>query len=205
MSPSFEEDRRLLSGCLAGDREASEALVRQFSDIVYRSVQYALMAKQVSFSRHDLEDLQNTVFLRLFEGGCKKLRQYEGRNGLSLSSWIRMIAVRTVLDHLRKKGIDTIVWQKERVPLEKLPELKADGIEIGADIEREEQEHLLQVGMQRLSPRDRLFIRLHFDQGLSISEVAEAMQLSIENAYTIKHRAVQRLKSYVALAANTGS
>jgi RNA polymerase sigma factor (sigma-70 family) len=205
MRRSSEEDRRLLSRCLSGDRRASEALVRQFSDQVYRSVQYALLVKHVLFNRHDLEDLHNTVFLLLFEHGCKKLRQYQGKNGLSLASWIRMIAVRTVLDHLRKRGIDTMVWQKARIPLEKLPELKAKDTEFDAPIERAEQERVLQIGIQRLAPRDRLFIKLHFNQGLSVAEVAEVMQLSIGNAYTIKHRAIQRLKSHLASVTNTDS
>lgn len=205
MNRSSEKDRRLLSRCLSGDRKASETLVRRFSGLVYQSVQYTLMAKDVSFNRHDLEDLHNTVFLRLFEQGCKKIRQYQGRNGCSLASWIRMIAVRTVLDHLRKKGVDIMGWQKKRITLEELPELKADGVEFEAQIEKAEQGRLLQDGMQRLPPRDRLFIKLHFDQGLSVAEVAEAMQLSIDNAYTVKHRAIQRLKSHVALATNIGS
>jgi RNA polymerase sigma factor (sigma-70 family) len=205
MNRSLKEDRELLSKCVSGDRTASETLVRSFSDLVYRSVQYTLMAKHVSFNRHDLEDLHNTVFLRLFEQGCKKLRQYQGKNGCSLASWIRMITVRTVLDHLRKKGVDAMVWQKRRVPLEEVPELRASGVEPGAQIEKAQQERLLQEGMERLPPRDRLFMKLHFDQGLSMTEVAEAMQLSAGAAYTVKHRAIQRLKSHLASATNYAS
>jgi RNA polymerase sigma-70 factor (ECF subfamily) len=205
MTSSFQEDRELLSQCLAGNGRASETLVRRFSDLVYRSVQYALVTKHVSFSKDDLEDLHNTVFLRLFEHNCKKLRQYQGKNGCSLASWIRMITVRTVLDHLRKKGVDTMVWQKKRIPLEEVPELKAEEGEIGARIDNEEQKRLLQDGIQRLPTRDRLFIKLHLDQGLSVAEVAETMQLSIGNAYTVKHRAIQRLKSHVASATNIDS
>jgi RNA polymerase sigma factor (sigma-70 family) len=202
MNRPLKEDRELLSKCASGDRKASETLVRRFSDLVYGSIQYTLMAKHVPFNRQDLEDLHNTVFLRLFEQGCKKLRQYQGKNGCSLASWIRMIAVRTVLDHLRKKGVDAMVWQKRRIPLEELPELKADEVEFGAQIEQAEQGRLLQDGMQRLPSRDRLFIKLHFDHELPVAEVAEAMHLSIGNAYTVKHRAIQRLKSHVASAMN---
>jgi len=158
------------------------------------------VAKSVPFNRQDLEDLHNTVFLQLFERGCKKLRQYQGRNECSLASWIRMIAVRTVLDHLRKKGVDAMVWQKKRVPLESLPELKTGGMDCEARMEEAEQKRLVQLGMQRLPPRDRLFMKLHFDQGLSIAEVAETMQVSMGNAYTIKHRAIERLKLHLTAA-----
>lgn len=200
MSRSCDKNRSLLSKCLSGNREASEALVRRFSDLVYRSVQYTLLAKHIVFQRQDLEDLHNTVFLRLFEHKCKRLRQYEGRNGCSLTSWIRIIAARTVLDHLRKKGMDTMVGRKQCTSLEELPELQAGGHDIVSQIERAEQGSLLQEGMQRLSPRYRLLIKLHFEQGLPVAKVAEAMNLTIGNAYTLKHRAIQQLKSHVAAA-----
>ena len=198
MKSDFEEDQRLLSKCLSGDREASENLVRQFSDMVYRSIQFTLLAKNVSFNRHDLEDLHNTVFLRLFEQGCKKLKQYQGKNGCSLASWVRMITVRTVIDHLRKKGVDAMFWQKKRISIEELPELRSDENKFWSQIDSAERERVLKDSMQMLPPRDRLFLKLHFEQGFSVAEVAETMQLSVNNAYTVKHRAIQRLKSNVA-------
>jgi len=197
MNRTVEDDRKLLSECLAGNREASERLVRRFSDMVYRSVQYTLLTKNVSFNRQDLEDLHNTVFLRLFEQGCKKLRQYQGKNGCSLTSWIRMITVRTVIDHLRKKGVDAMFWQKKRISIEELPELRSDEVKFWAQIDSAERERVLKDSMQMLPSRDRLFLKLHFEQGLSVAEVAETMQLSVNNAYTVKHRAIQRLKSNV--------
>ena len=203
MNRSLGEDRRLLLRCLSGDRKAAETLVRQFSDLVYHSVRYTLTTKNVSFNRQDLEDLHNTVFLKLFERGCNKLRQYRGKSGCSLASWIRMIAVRTVLDDLRKKGVDAVSWQKRRVPLESVPELKAEGVDSDAWTEEAERKRLMQLGIQRLSARDRLFMKLHFDRGLSIAEVAETMQLSMVNAYSIKHRAIQRLRLHLTSAPTT--
>jgi len=200
---SVEEDRQLLFRCFSGNRKATEILVRRFSDLVYRSVQYTLMNKQVSFNKYDLEDLHNTIFLRLFEHGYKRLRQYQGKNGCSLGSWIRTVAVRTVLDHLRKKGLDAMVWQKKLVPIEQAFGITQDEIEPLAAMKKEEQGHLLQDGIQSLSPRYQLFMQLHFDHELPVKEVAEAMQLSIEHAYTVKHRAIQKLKVYVAGAMNS--
>jgi len=77
--------------------------VRQFSDLVYKSIQATLLVTQVRFNKQDLEDMHNTVFLQLFEDKCKKLRQFEGRNGCSLASWIKLVAGRIVLNYVRKK------------------------------------------------------------------------------------------------------
>ena len=91
-------------------------------------------------------------------------------------------------------------WQNRRLPLDQLSELKFDEFDIEGRLEIIEKNQLLQNCVERLSPRDRLLIKLHFYQNSSLSEVAEIMQLSISNSYTLKHRAVQRLKSLVASA-----
>ena len=103
MSSLFHKDRRLLEQCISGDGGAGEAFVRKFSDHVYRAIQYVLTLKHIRFSHHDLEDLHNTVFLKLFEGNCKKLQQYRGKNGCSLANWIKIVTTRIVLNHIRKK------------------------------------------------------------------------------------------------------
>jgi len=187
----------LLAKCFAGDRTGSEALVRRFSDLVYKTVQYTLRARQVPFTGQDLEDLHNTVFLNLFERGCRKLRQYQGRNGCSLATWIRLVAVRIILNHLRTKGPDAAFGQKKRISIDELAPMQGGEADALTLVERAEQERLLQEGIQNLTPRERMFVKLHFRQGLPVEQVARTMQMSIENAYTVKHRTVQRLKAYV--------
>jgi len=83
------------------------------------------------------------------------------------------------------------------VSIDELSHLQGENEDPRALIEGTEQECLVQEGLERLAPRDRLFMKLHFDQGLPIGEVAQAMQISTENAYTVKHRAVQRLRSFI--------
>jgi RNA polymerase sigma factor (sigma-70 family) len=202
MSSLFHKDRRLLEQCISGDRGAGEAFVRKFSDLVYRSIQYTLTVKHIRFSHNDLEDLHNTVFLKLFEDNCKKLRQYRGKNGCSLANWIRIVTTRIVLNHIRKKGVDSIAWQTKRFSLDELPELKGADDGPWAQMEKTERERLIKTGIKELPPRDRLFLVLHFEKGLTIKEVAKTMQLSIDNAHTIKHRAIQKLKSLVEAAVN---
>ena len=189
-----KKEKVLISRCIAGDRWAWEKFVRKFSDLIFRSVQYTFAAKQVQFNHQDLEDLQNTVFLKLFENNGEKLSQFRGDNGCSLATWIKIVTVRTVLNHIRRKGMDSIGWKSKRVTLDDLPELKCENMAALAALEKTEQQRLLQEKIQKLSARDRLFLSLHFGSGCSIKEVAEVMQLSIENAYIIKHRAIKRIK-----------
>jgi len=88
-----------------------------------------------------------------------------------------------------------MLWQQKRLPLDEMSETGGDHVEVWTLIERKEQTRILEDGIRKLPARDRLFMRLHYDKGLSIENVSKAMDLSIQNGYTIKHRAIQRLKN----------
>lgn len=197
MSEIVDDDQRVLSRYLAGDSEAGERLVRRFSDLVYKTIQYTLYAKQVRFHSQDVEDFHSMVFLKLFDHGAKKLRQFQGKNGCSLSTWIRVVVVRLTLNHLRDHGVDALLRQKNLLSLEDLPELRASEMEPFSKLEKKKREVLMEEGMQQLRPRDRLCLKLHFEQGLTMAEVAEVMEISVQNAHVVKHRAIQRLRSYL--------
>jgi len=197
MNLPLRNDHKLLTQCFSGHKKAQERFVRNFSNLVYRTIQHTFILKHLPFTYADLEDLHNTVFLMLFENQCNKLRQYRGKNGCSLATWIRIVTIRIVLNQFRKKGIDSIAWQYNRIAFEDIPELKEDAPGPLAKMEEAERKQLIEKGIRNLPSRDRLFLMLHFEKGFSIKEVAETMQLSIDNAYTIKHRAVQKLKSQI--------
>ena len=194
MKTSVQEERRLLSKCLDGDREASELFVRRFSGLIYHSVRHILLAKGIPFSSEDIEDLHNTIFLNLFENKGRKLGQFKGENGCSLASWLRVVAVRTVLNHLRRKGFDAPAWVRQKVTLEQLTHKEREDLSPLALMEQKERKRVISEAMGHLAPRDHLCVRLLFEQGLPIDEVAEALGISVQNAYTVKHRALQRLR-----------
>lgn len=202
MTPDLRTDKRLLSRCIAGDKKARDTFVKTFSDFIYRSIQYTLAGRQVNFNTSDVEDLHNTVFLNLFDNQCHKLKQYKGLNGCSLTTWIKVVTVRMVLNHIRKKGIDSMVWRRNRFALEDLPELKSNTMDARAQLEKAEQEQQVREKIEELPSRDRLFIKLHFEKGCSIKDIAEVMNLSVDNAYTVKHRAVKKLKELIEMDKN---
>jgi len=193
---SRSEDQALIARCLSGSRDAMELLVRSLSNSVYRSIQYALRTKDIKYSNEDLEDLHNSVFLSLFEDDCRKLRQYKGENGCSLATWIRLITVRTVIDYLRKTRTDAL-GSRKKIPLEFLESFQSDEPDLIADMERVDQWRLIQGGMKDLLPRDRLFITLYCEDGFSTSEIADLMNMPMDNLNSIKHRAIKRLREVV--------
>jgi RNA polymerase sigma factor (sigma-70 family) len=196
VTDSLYEDQRLLAACLTGDREAVAVFVRRFSGLVYYAVRYVLTSKGISFSTDDLEDLHNAVFLYLLEDNGKKLSQYQGKNGCSLASWLRVVTVRRVLNHMRDHHVQSTVPQKE-VFLEDLPDPDWEDLGPIALMEQAERMRFLRDAIQLLPPRDRLCIKLYFEDGLSLESIASTLNISVQTVYTLKYRAVQRLRSHL--------
>ncbi len=193
----YSADSELVAGCVRQDRTALEQLVMKFSDPVYRSIQYTCKARNIPYSIQDLEDMHNSVFLSLFENRCKKLSQFKGKNGCSLHTWIRLITVRAVIDHLRKQGKDAVSHRHEGIETELLNNIRGDSPDVLEEIDKKESIALIQKGMRQLPPRETLFLKLFFQDNLTIYEIAQIMNITEENAYSIKHRAIKRLREAV--------
>lgn len=194
-------DQEILRQCIASNQKAREEFVKRFSDPVYKWIQYTVKARGIPFTQQDLEDLHNTVFMKLLERRCKKLRQYKGKNGCSVFSWIRLITVRMVIDHLRTLRKDVLDQTVRIDVLENIPDLTREELEPLALMERSEQIDLLKQGLRALMPRDRLFLKMHCMHGFSIQKVADIIGISENNAYSVKHRAIGRLKTQIAKSA----
>lgn len=191
-----EDEKDLLIGCFKADRHAQGEFVTRFSNLVYNAVLNTLKARGKNWQTQDVEDLHQTVFVRLLEKNCRRLRQFQGKNGCSLRSWVHMISVRTVIDHLRSRS--DALNRSGRVDSEDfLQKLGTDRFDPLTALEHAQQMDTVQRGLQALLPRDRLLIKLHCFQELPIEEVAGILSISVNNAYSLKHRALHRLKTAV--------
>jgi RNA polymerase sigma factor (sigma-70 family) len=188
-----KQERQLLYECVACGR--GYGLVHQYWNLVYHTVRKTLIIKGVPFTDEDIKDLRNEVFVRLFDKECRRLRQYREGRGNGLSGWISLIACRTVLNYLRKKGFDSLTWQRCRIPIEGKLQLKQEK----PDLETvEEERQLIQDALKRLPSRDRLVLTLHYHYDLSLPEVASSIRRTLGATYTIKSRAIKRLKVLIS-------
>ena len=186
-------DKALLIGCLKGDSDCQEKFVRQYSNLVFATIQRAVKAKAAPVSMQSMEDLHQTVFLSLFENNCRKLRQYKGENGCSVASWIRMLTSRIVLDHLRR-GMDALAPRHQTVPMDVLNEIHASEPSAFEQVTLAEQWDQIEIALDRLKARDQLVLRMHFQDGRSLKTIAHALGISEKTIHSVKHRAIQRLK-----------
>ena len=181
-------DKELLDACLRGNKIAWDYLVRKFAGLIYRTIEQTLRASNYTNLTEELPDLVNSVFVALLENDCKKLRQYRGKNGCTLASWIRIVSVRHSIDYMRKFR-ESLPVEEATLVTDQSPEHLADAAE---------RRDMLRRVISKLSPKEQLFVRFYYEEELSPEEVADAMNLLVGTVYSMKNQVREKLKKIVS-------
>ncbi len=187
----MSDDMDLVAAVQRNERGAFERLVKAHQGlawhVVYRLVQHP----------EDARELCQETFLRVHQ----RLQQYRGDS--PLSGWIAQIAYHIGVRHLQRK----------RIPLES--ELDEEGEEgrfarvaDGSDMEGEHAERqimgLLNRGMERLPPMQRMLLTLYHLEEMSIADISAMTcqpEGTIKNSlFRARHRLRQLLEPKLEIA-----
>ena len=171
-------DDELARRCIAGDSSAWGELVRRNLDLVHRAVERVLGAAPA-----DVEDVLQTLFLKLMEADCRRLRSFQGRS--KLSTWLVAVARREALDFLGKRGRAVSLGPE---PMQRL----ADP---GTAVDAAQEAKRVQSALDRLPPRDSLLLQLVCMDGASYEEAARLLDAPLNSISPWLGRAKERLKS----------
>jgi RNA polymerase sigma factor (sigma-70 family) len=168
-----QNDRSLVERVCAGDREAAEEL---FGIRLRRKIRY--LAVRCSY-----DDLFGELYLHLTEDDCRRLRTWSGEK--SLDAWITPVAIHLSIERLKKER--RLVYLDPDVMQERC------GVEVNLDNELMRSD-LLRAIESLSSAQERLMLLLHVLQDKPIEEVATKLNVTLNNAYQIKSRAIQHLR-----------
>jgi len=183
--PADRESAHLLEQHLAGDEDAFKALVQR-----YRAPVYSYLAR-TGIAPEDRDDLFQEVFVRVHRGAAG----YDPRR--PFHPWIFTIVANLVRNHRRRLRVRALV----------AGETAAEPAAGGADGERRAaaRQTVAQVARQleALPAARREVVLLHCVEGLSLTDVAEALGIPVGTAKTHLRRARQALVRSV-LGARSG-
>lgn len=183
---TVDPDKQLLERCLCGDAEAWERFIRRFSPLVYYAIQKVVHGTDTSCD--EIADLHNDIFLSLMENGGRKLRHYEGKNGCSVGTWIRVIAIRASIDYLKKKKPITPLSERE---------LSAAFIWDPKSTEHlvaDEEKRILKQLIDELPANDQLFLRLLYYEEIPPAEIAKLFRTTPNAVYSRGNYLREKLK-----------
>ena len=188
----------LLEGCIRGDQQARTRLVEEYSGIVNYGVSVIFQQFGRPYRKEEIEDLSQDVFLGLFDKDCRKLKQYQGRNGCTFASWLRVVANRFTIDRLRREGRTISLDDPESGESWRVRETRPDS-RPGPEPQVEAADRAAKVRelVTHLPPKDQMFVQLFYFQGLPIDEVAQTIGITTNAAYVRKMRLHQKLRKIV--------
>jgi len=179
------QERSLIAGCVRGEKAAWDAFVEQYSKLVYHTINTTSNFGQIKTSPGFVDDLFQEIFLSLVKDDFAQLRRFRGDNGCTLASWLRMIAARRTIDHLRRHRHRTELVTDVHGNQQDSPELAAS--------EGQLQESLARA-LDSLTAHERILIKLFFYRNLSASDVVSMLHLSVGAVYTQKSRIIAKLR-----------
>ena len=169
----MKDDRELVATSLAGGPEAFGPIIDKYRDAVF-GVALARLG-----SCHDAEDVAQSVFVQAFErlGGL--------REPARLGAWLRTIAIRRSLDHLRRQR-----------PVEDLEQVSDDMVPDHTANEPEQNESRQRVldAINRLSKVQRETVTLFYINGYTQAQVAGMQEVPLGTVKARLHYARAKLK-----------
>ena len=178
----------------SGDAEAFRVLVERHSRSVFR------LAFRMTGNEHDAEDVVQETFLKAY----RKLDAFEER--AQFGSWLHRIAANCAYDLLRARlRHDEHVERGEvsdsdHVLALRSPEPGPDRLVIGGEVQRR-----LRAALARMSALERSAFTLRHLEGMSIAEIARALDLDASAAKQSVFRAVRKLRQALGEHAESGA
>lgn len=171
---------KLCERAKAGDLEAASELVTQFYERIYAWL------RRLTGHDEDAADLTQKTFCKVWSA----LGSYQGRS--AFSTWLHGIGHHVYVDWRRQKNI------VEQPADEWWLNCAAEGPSPSDTAVEREQAHQLYALVEQLDEDTRQTVHLHYYQGLSLAETAEALGIATSTVKYRLHEAIEYLKSRTA-------
>ncbi|MFO0552725.1 MAG: sigma-70 family RNA polymerase sigma factor [Polyangiaceae bacterium] len=157
----------LAASCAAGDAPALEDLERTIRPEIQR------IATRSRRSAVDADDLLQQVFQKLLvsdEKGPPRILEFNGQG--ELKAWLRVVATRTVVDIARKKSGHEDAHNDADAVMAIVGESADPEIAYLKRHYRTQFVEAFQASLQGLAPEDKVALRLHYVERLTVDQIA---------------------------------
>jgi RNA polymerase sigma-70 factor (ECF subfamily) len=174
---SVRSDEDLMLAVAEGDLDAFEQIVLRHRADAWR------VAYRFTGDAAEAEDLAQEAFLRILDAAGRY------KPTATFRTYLFRILNRLCIDHARRKRPTVTDSLPQR------PDGAPSAIQRLSDGERDAA---IRAALDKLPPAQRMAVVLRYFQGLSVAEIAEAMDTSVKAVEGLLARARERLESVLA-------
>ncbi|MCX2720168.1 RNA polymerase sigma factor [Lentiprolixibacter aurantiacus] len=172
-------DQHLIKRLKEGDKQAFITFIGQYKHMVYT------LALRIVKNEEDAEEVSQDAFLKAYQS----IGTFKG--DAKLSTWLYRIAYHRSLDCLKKnkRKPSTTQLQYEEVTNIQIAEMTWD------HMERMERKQIIQRALGELPGDDGVILSLFYFESLSLKEISEVLNISVNSVKVRLHRGRKRLAS----------
>lgn len=172
-----------------GQQRAFEALYDRFKDSVYRTALF------VTRNSSEAEEAVQETFLDVL----RALPHYRVEGPARFETWLYRVTVNRCRSRMRRKRLPSAEWDEFEERLERIPEENPDHDPEGVALQRERALALWQA-VDGLPETHRVVVLLRYQQGLSYSEIAQALEISEGTVKSRLYNAHLKLRELLQVA-----
>ncbi|MDH3591279.1 MAG: sigma-70 family RNA polymerase sigma factor [Planctomycetota bacterium] len=176
MTRPVQDDLELVKLIRQGDAAALRVIVERYQDRLFALI-YGIVR-----DRQEVEDVAQDVFLKVY----LRINSFDERS--KFYTWLYRVAVNAAKDHIKKRS------RRPAVALDEDAGLPAQGDSPAAGASTAETRRIVRAEIAALPVRYREVLTLRELEGLSYTEVAAVLQISIGTVESRLHRARKQLK-----------
>ncbi|MBU0503564.1 MAG: sigma-70 family RNA polymerase sigma factor [Candidatus Omnitrophica bacterium] len=180
--------------CSSGDKRSWDQFVNKYSRLIYKYICSVFKSGGLTLDQDSISDTFQEIFLSLCKDDFKKLKSYQSKNGCSLASWLRQVAINAAIDFSRKLKPMVSIEQEDEEGLS-LEDLLPGNLPIARDMIFSQEKMLQLVDcIHGLTKEDKYFLELYLNRGLSLIQIKRYFKSSRGLVDMRKSRIIDRLK-----------
>ena len=182
------DDVGFVQRCCAGEKAAWDAFLKQYSRLIYNYILSIGRTYGSGLPEHDTDEIFQSVIEHLHKENYSNLRSYQGRNGCSFATWLRIVAMRRTVSFLRSRKVHLTLDENRTEEAQPAVDVTIDGL-----ISAERKEALADC-IKRLAREDRYFIQLHMYAGLTLDMLKDHLRTTRAAVDMRKTRLLRQLR-----------
>lgn len=174
------QDQNLIDKCIECNALSWREFVDKYVNLVY-SAAYNIVSRHDNYiSKSDIEDICQIVFMNLFANDCSVLKKYNSQKAM-FSTWLTIITRNVAIDYVRKKKSLTITLEDALGTVHCQQSVDPVYIDIPDSV---------------ITPRQHLVLRMMYDDGLDVAEIAFFLGVQRQTVRSLHHRALKKLREH---------
>jgi RNA polymerase sigma-70 factor (ECF subfamily) len=188
------DDLEFVRKCCRGDKLAWDDFVEKYSRLIYHYIYQVLYVRGILSPQGHATDIFQEIICALLRDNFKKLKTFQAKNGCSLASWLRQVAINATIDSLRKSR-PAISLEAESDTDLPLKETLADNAPAASEaLAEKEKLKGLKDCIKKLDKDDKILIELHINRGLRLQDLKNYFKVSRGAIDMRKSRLVSQLR-----------